>query len=86
MLGKRNGGTRERGNGLRVLAFLRSCVPAFPRSRVPAFFRQLAGMPDYAAYLEHLGRYHPDTPPPSERQFYEDYLKGRYGDGPTRCC
>lgn len=53
---------------------------------VTSFLRRIAGMPDYQAYLEHLGRYHPDTPPLSERQFYEEYLKGRYGDGPTRCC
>lgn len=60
-----------------------------PRSLVPSFLsflRQLTGMPDYPAYLEHLRRHHPGTPAPSERQFYEDYLKGRYGDGPTRCC
>lgn len=54
--------------------------------RLAAFLRRLAGMPDYPAYLDHLRRHHPGTPPPSERQFYEDYLKGRYGDGPTRCC
>ena len=55
-------------------------------SRLLAALRQLAGMPDYTGYLEHLRRHHPGTPAPSERQFYEDYLKGRYGDGPTRCC
>ena len=59
----------------------RSLVPSFL-----SFLRQIAGMPDYPAYLEHLRRCHPAAPVPSERQFYEDYLKGRYGDGPTRCC
>jgi uncharacterized short protein YbdD (DUF466 family) len=43
-------------------------------------------MPDYAAHLEHLRRCHPDRPAPSEREFFEQYLQRRYGDGPTRCC
>lgn len=48
--------------------------------------RRIAGMPDYAAYLEHLKGCHPDKPVPTEREFYESYLQTRYGDGPTRCC
>jgi uncharacterized short protein YbdD (DUF466 family) len=48
--------------------------------------RQIAGMPDYAAHLEHLRRHHPLHEIPDERQFYADFLKARYGDGPTRCC
>jgi uncharacterized short protein YbdD (DUF466 family) len=43
-------------------------------------------MPDYAAHLEHLRRCHPERTAPSEREFFEQYLQGRYGDGPTRCC
>lgn len=48
--------------------------------------RRIAGMPDYAAYLEHLARSHPDWPRPTEREFFESYLRSRYGDAPTRCC
>lgn len=48
--------------------------------------RRVAGMPDYAAHLEHLRRCHPERPVPTEREFFEQYLQGRYGDGPTRCC
>jgi uncharacterized short protein YbdD (DUF466 family) len=48
--------------------------------------RRVAGMPDYAAHLEHLRRCHPDRPVPTEREFFEQYLQGRYGDAPTRCC
>jgi uncharacterized short protein YbdD (DUF466 family) len=48
--------------------------------------RRIAGMPDYAAHLEHLRRCHPERTIPSEREFFEQYLGGRYGDGPTRCC
>jgi len=50
------------------------------------FIRQVAGMPDYSAHLEHLRRCHPDQPVPTERQFYDEFTRARYGDGPTRCC
>jgi len=43
-------------------------------------------MPDYAAYVEHLRTAHPDAPVPSEREYFDEYLKGRYESGPTRCC
>jgi uncharacterized short protein YbdD (DUF466 family) len=48
--------------------------------------RTIAGMPDYGAHVEHLRRCHPETAIPSERQFYDDFVRARYGDGPTRCC
>jgi uncharacterized short protein YbdD (DUF466 family) len=64
----------------------RQSLTSFLRSRVPAFFRQIAGMPDYAAHLEHLRRCHPDRALPTERQFYEEFVQARYVDGPTRCC
>jgi len=48
--------------------------------------RRVAGMPDYAAYVEHARRCHPDQPIPTESEFYESYLENRYGDAPTRCC
>jgi uncharacterized short protein YbdD (DUF466 family) len=48
--------------------------------------RRVAGMPDYAAYIEHVRRCHPDQPTPTEREFYDSYLETRYGDSPTRCC
>lgn len=48
--------------------------------------RRIAGMPDYAAHVEHLRRCHPERVLPSEREFYEDYVRARYADGPTRCC
>lgn len=56
------------------------------RRRLAAAVRRVAGMPDYAAYVEHLRRCHPDRPVPSERRYYEEYVRARYGDGPTRCC
>lgn len=55
-------------------------------ARALSGLRRLLGMPDYRAYVEHLRACHPDRPVPSEREFYDEYLLTRYGDGPTRCC
>lgn len=46
----------------------------------------MAGMPDYAAYLQHMRQAHPDRPVLSEREFFEEYVASKYGDGPNRCC
>jgi uncharacterized short protein YbdD (DUF466 family) len=48
--------------------------------------RSIAGMPDYDAHVEHLRDFHPERPIPTERQFYDDFIRARYEDGPTRCC
>ena len=48
--------------------------------------RRMLGMPDYAAYLAHLRTKHPDCPEPTEREFYDQYVRSRYGDGTSRCC
>lgn len=48
--------------------------------------RAIAGMPDHAAYVEHLRRCHPERPVPTEGEFYDEFVRARYGDGPTRCC
>jgi len=48
--------------------------------------RRVSGMPDYAAHVDHLRRCHPDQPVPSRRQFYDEFVRARYADGPTRCC
>ncbi len=48
--------------------------------------RQVAGMPDYLAYVEHQRHYHPERPPLGEREFFAEYLRARYADGPNRCC
>jgi uncharacterized short protein YbdD (DUF466 family) len=73
-----NAGTRERWKSP---VFCRSVVPSFL-----SFLRRVAGMPDYSAYTEHLRRFHPERPLPSERDYFSEYLRSRYGDGPTRCC
>ncbi len=48
--------------------------------------RRMAGMPDYAAYVDHRRRHHPDETLPTAREYYAEYLAARYGDSPTRCC
>lgn len=62
---------------LRTSRTVRSCLTTF---------RRVVGMPDYAAYLEHLARRHPDWPAPSEREFFQLYVETRYGGGASRCC
>jgi uncharacterized short protein YbdD (DUF466 family) len=57
-----------------------------PVRQIGAFLRRIAGMPDYAAHLEHLRRSHPERPIPTQREFYEEFVRSRYEDGPTRCC
>jgi uncharacterized short protein YbdD (DUF466 family) len=59
------------------------------RAEIRAFVRALRrvmGMPDYPAHLEHLRRSHPERPLPTEREFFDEFVRTRYGDGPTRCC
>jgi uncharacterized short protein YbdD (DUF466 family) len=56
------------------------------RAKVSSLLRKIAGMPDYAAYVEHLRRRHPGQRPLTRRQFYDEFVQARYGDGPTRCC
>jgi uncharacterized short protein YbdD (DUF466 family) len=48
--------------------------------------RRMAGMPDYAAYVEHRCRHHPGEAMPTEREYYAEYVTARYADSPTRCC
>lgn len=48
--------------------------------------RRVAGMPDYAAHVAHIRRCHPERAVPTASEFYEEYLRARYEDGPTRCC
>ena len=54
--------------------------------RATAILRRIVGMPDYASYIEHLRRKHPDCAVPSEREFFDQYVTARYSGGPTRCC
>jgi uncharacterized short protein YbdD (DUF466 family) len=77
MRGRRTGGQADRRTGKPIGVLWRSVMSGI---------RRLAGMPDYIAYLEHLERFHPERSIPTERQFYEEFIRARYGDSPTRCC
>lgn len=48
--------------------------------------RDMAGMPDYEAFLADQRERHPDQPVPSAREYFAQWVAARYGDGPTRCC
>ena len=57
-----------------------------PAARLGAALRKIAGMPDYTAYLDHLRRCHPERAIPTERQYYEEFLRSRYEGAASRCC
>ncbi|HEX9893417.1 MAG TPA: YbdD/YjiX family protein [Gemmatimonadales bacterium] len=54
--------------------------------RILQVIRRVLGMPDYDGYVRHVRSCHPGQTVPTERQFFEEYLKARYEGGPTRCC
>jgi uncharacterized short protein YbdD (DUF466 family) len=64
-----------------IISFTLSLLHSFTLT-----IRRVAGMPDYSSYAEHLRRCHPEAPLPTEREFYEAFIRARYEDGPTRCC
>lgn len=53
---------------------------------VATLIRRITGMPDYRRYVAHLRDKHPECPVPSETEYYELYLDGRYNRGGGRCC
>ncbi len=55
-------------------------------ARLASILRAISGMPDYRAYVKHLRHCHPERGIPSQSEYYADYLRMRYGEGPTRCC
>lgn len=54
--------------------------------RLGRALRGLFGMPDYARYLEHMRRCHPDVSPLTEREFHRHAIDRRYGAARARCC
>ncbi|MEP6573939.1 MAG: YbdD/YjiX family protein [Gemmatimonadota bacterium] len=55
-------------------------------SEIARTIKRIAGMPDYSAYVEHIRLAHPDRPVPTEREFYDEFVERRYGNGTSRCC
>lgn len=48
--------------------------------------RLAIGLPDYAQYVEHMRRRHPDRTPMDETTFFRERMEARYGKGRSRCC
>ena len=58
-----------------------------PETRFAKFRRTLklvCGMPDYERYREHAASH--GCALLSEREYYDQYLATRYGNGGSRCC
>ena len=48
--------------------------------------RKIAGMPDYEAHLKHLRTCHPDAATPTEREYFDQFLRTKSGNSGSRCC
>lgn len=48
--------------------------------------KRICGMPDYPGYLHHMAERHPGHAVLTERQFYDEQVQARYGNGASRCC
>lgn len=55
-------------------------------ARLLGALRQVTGMPDYPRYQAHMQARHPGCRVLSEKEFYEEYVNSRYGNGASRCC
>jgi len=51
-----------------------------------SILKRVSGMPDYPGDLHHMEELHPGCPVLSERQFYDEQVMARYGNGASRCC
>jgi uncharacterized short protein YbdD (DUF466 family) len=48
--------------------------------------KRVCGMPDYSGYQAHMAERHPGGVVLSEREFFDQQLNARYGNGASRCC
>ncbi|MFC7373619.1 YbdD/YjiX family protein [Fictibacillus iocasae] len=48
-------------------------------------FKGVSNLPNYQAYVNHLKLHHPEQTPPTEKEFFEQYLADKYGPSATRC-
>ena len=55
-------------------------------ARMGSALRGISGMPDYEAYVDHVQSCHRERPVLSKREYFDQYVRTRYADGPTRCC
>ena len=66
--------TLENSHGIQLRASVARCLST------------LFGMPDYARYLAHQRRCHPEAPVLSEKEFVRVELERKYAGGGARCC
>ena len=59
-------------------------LPSYRRPTFLSLLRQVCGMPDYERYREHAMSH--GCALLSEREYYDQYLATRYGNGGSRCC
>ena len=59
---------------------------AWGLANVLAVLRRVVGMPDYDSYVRHVRACHPERPVPSEREFFDEYIRVKYQGGAMRCC
>ena len=55
-------------------------------ARAAWMIRRVIGAPDYAAYVAHVRRAHPDTAPLTQEAFVREVLARRYERPGSRCC
>ncbi|MBB5912562.1 uncharacterized short protein YbdD (DUF466 family) [Nocardia transvalensis] len=53
---------------------------------VAGYMNAVLGGQDYARYVEHLRRNHPDTPIPSEREYWRERHDAAARNPANRCC
>ncbi|MDN4527575.1 YbdD/YjiX family protein [Fictibacillus fluitans] len=46
----------------------------------------ISNLPDYQSYVEHIRIHHPEVAPPTEAEFFKDFLDKKYGASAKRCC
>lgn len=55
-------------------------------SSIRDFLNDIAGVPNYQRYVEHLNKHHPDQTPMSEKEFHQKATDEKYGGGSIRRC
>ena len=48
--------------------------------------RLMVGVPEYSAYVAHMRSRHPDKPPMSYQEFFQECQATRYDGRVGRCC
>jgi len=51
-----------------------------------SLIRKVAGMPDYAAHVRHLKECHPELSLPTEKQYFDQFVRMKSGGSGSRCC